>query len=93
MTLSAIPRWVADRTFLVTFESEAFCYAVVKVPPPVGCVKYKAQYIVLPMQILLFLPSYNLRIIKILRNRCGILRKAALIADSRGIGIIRALLD
>ena len=76
-------RWVADRSFLVTFECEVFCYAVVKVPPPVGCVKYKAQHIVLPMQILLFLPSYKPINSKIPRNRCGILRIAAIIADSQ----------
>jgi hypothetical protein len=44
---------------LVTFDSDARCDAVVKVPPPVGCVKYKAQYIVLPMQIPLFLACYK----------------------------------
>ena len=35
------------------------CDAVVKVPPPVGCVKYKAQHIVLPLQIPMFLPCYK----------------------------------
>jgi hypothetical protein len=44
---------------LVTFDSDARCDAVVKVPPPVGCVKYKAQHIVLPMQIPLFLACYK----------------------------------
>jgi hypothetical protein len=34
--------------------------AVVKVSPPVGCVKYKAQDIVLAGQILLFLITYRI---------------------------------
>ena len=33
------------------FPIDVFCYAVVKVPPSVGCVKYKAQDIVLSPQI------------------------------------------
>ena len=50
---------VADRTFLVRFDPKLTIYAVVKVPPSVGCVKYKAQDIVLSLQVLLFLACYS----------------------------------
>ena len=63
---------VADRTFLVTFDFDAYCDAVVKVPPSVGCVKYKAQHIVLPTQILLFLACYKPPQSKIPGISCGI---------------------
>jgi hypothetical protein len=62
---------------LVTFDSDALCDAVVKVPPPVGCVKHKAQHIVLPMQILLFLACYKVPYTKLALNFCGFPQKTA----------------
>jgi hypothetical protein len=41
------------------FSIDDFCYAVVKVPPSVGCVKYKAQDIVLSPQIRLSQRLHN----------------------------------
>jgi hypothetical protein len=62
---------------LVTFDSDTLCDAVVKVPPPVGSVKYKAQHIVLPMQILPFLACYKPPPTKLTLNPCGFPPKAA----------------
>jgi hypothetical protein len=68
---------IADRTCWLP-SIRTLCYnAVVKVPPPVGCVKYKAQHVVLPMQILLFLACYKPTPSKLPRNSCGFPLEAA----------------
>jgi hypothetical protein len=68
-------RWRWLRTGLALyFLFDPLCCAVVKVPPSVGCVKYKAQHIVLPLQILLFLACYKAIDSKMAGNSCGILR-------------------
>jgi hypothetical protein len=44
----------AVRNWIAGTGRRKLCGAVVKVPPSVGCVKYKAQDVVLALQILLF---------------------------------------
>ena len=51
--------------------------AVVKVPPPVGCVKYKAQHIVLPMGIPVFMRDAGLKPLKTAEFGCGFPQKGA----------------
>ena len=60
-----------DRPGLLSI-STAKSGAVVKVPPPVGYVKYKAQHVVLPTQIPLFLACYKLSAPEMPGNSCGI---------------------
>jgi hypothetical protein len=78
-------RRAADRTYLYfspVLCFDAFYYAVVKVPPSVGCVKYKAQHIVLPMQILQLRAGYKRAPPEMAGKSCGILREAAIDAGS-----------
>jgi hypothetical protein len=67
----------ADRPCPVPFTSTVECVAVVKVPPSVGCVKYKALHVVLPKQIPMFQPCYKLSPRKSPANPCGFLPIAA----------------
>jgi hypothetical protein len=60
--------------------------AVVKVPPSVGCVKYKAQDVVLLLRILLFWAGWVREWEKIAGNRCGSPRKSAM-----GAGLLHQL--
>jgi hypothetical protein len=55
--------------------------AVVKVPPPMGSVKYKAQHIVLPLRIPILIGCKWVEAAKIAGFGCGIFKKGAAMAE------------